>query len=791
MLLLLLATPTVLAQDILINEVYYDAPTGADEGTSEWVELCNPTTSTIDLSGWMLESAGSSWSESWTFPSGTTLAPGAYLAFGPGVGGASEFNPNLQNGGSETDGVRLVTSTGAVIDTVLYDTNNTNGLLDDRGSAKGPFAPDVSAGSALARVPDCTETTNTGDDFVEVTELTPGMANPSPADCTLAEGAAVLINEFMANPAGSDGDNEWVELYNPGTVDADLSGWLIQGGTDIDGFSEELPPGTILPAGGYLIIGGPLAIKGLGMAPDVEVDFSLGNASSNADGILIADCGGVIYDTVVYGPSLSKDDGWLDDTGGTPTLAPKPGDGESIGRLPSGVDTDDIAADFVALPFPSPWEANDKVGSCPGEDAVKINEFMPNPDSDTSSEDDSREWVELYNASGEDVDLTGWELQWGTSSYSGTFRLPEGTVISAGGFLVIGGVLVAEADVVVPKDADLAMGAATSSLDAVRLLHCGPGLADTVIYGPDGADNAEEWTDDSGALVSGWGPKAVAGESIARRSDGVDTDDSATDFVVSAAPSPGSANPVVACAASDGSIKINEIFPNPASTDSGNEWVELYNAGSSAVSLDAWSIQSGSSTWATKFTFPPESTIEPGQFLLIAEDLVPSEVVDFYTETNLSLGNASSGLDGVRLVDCPGTVADTLLYGKSGGDTDPDEEAWATDDLGGTSYALFPDDDNTSIGRYPDGEDTDDSSVDFASGVVATPGLPNSAPDGGGGGGDGGEPSGKGCSKSAEDTEGSGKCSALSPLASSPLWVLPLFSLLRRRSRRQPAAAGR
>ena len=783
--LLMLGVTGALAQDVLINEVYYDAPTGEDEGASEWIELCNPGTSTVDLSGWQVENAGSSWSEVWTFPEGTTLAPGAYLAFGPGAGDKDEFSPNLQNGGSETDGLRLLDGVAAVVDTVLYDSNNSNGLLDDKGSDAGPFAPDVSAGTSLARFPDCTETNNDGSDFVQADVLTMGTANPAPPDCSLDSGADVLINEFMANPAGADGDAEWIELYNPGTVDADLSGWLLLGGTSAGGSLGALPEGTILPAGGYLIVGGDLVEKALGEAPDVVLGFSLGNASSNADGIMIADCNEVIYDTVVYGPELSKGDGWLDDTGATPTLAPTPGDGESIGRIPNGADTDDIGADFEARPFPTPWEANDVIATCPGQDDVKINEFLPNPDSEETSTDDLREWVELINTGSEAVDLEGWVIQWGTSSYSGSVSIPAGYSIPAGGLFVVGGQEVASADYKVPEEDDIAMGAAGSSPDGLRLLHCGPGLSDTVIYGPADGENSDEWTDDSGAVAASWAPKPEAGLSIARRNDGVDTDDSFDDFVVSATPSPGEPNPVVACTSfADGAlIKINEIFPNPGGTDGGNEWLELYNAAGEDIALDGWAIQTGSSSWNTKFTFPPETVLVAGDYLVVADEEVPSEGADLYSSTNLSLGNASTGLDGVRLLDCPGLIADTLLYGKSGAEPDAEEEPWQ-DDAGGQTFALFPEDDSVSIARYPDGEDTDDNSVDFASGVSPSPGAANPEPGGGGGNNGGGGSTTSGCNnKESGSSADSGKCSAV-PLAASPLWLMLVAGLLRRRQRR-------
>ncbi|MFT4979377.1 MAG: hypothetical protein ACI8S6_005287 [Myxococcota bacterium] len=762
--------------------MYYDA-SESDEGGSEWVELCNPTDETIDLSDWMLESAGSSFSESWTFPKGTTLAPGAYLAFGPGAGDKSEFSPNLQNGGSPTDGVRLVQGDGTVIDTVLYDENNTNKLTDDLGSIKGPFAPDAPAGSSLIRFPDCTETTNDGDDFIVTADLTQGATNPvppDPIDCSLDPDAVVVINEVMANPAGGDSGAEWIELYNTGTEIADLSGWGLLGGTTASGsLGAAFPDKTFLAPGEYLIVGGELAAEALGELPDVILSFSLGNASSNADGIMLADCDDVIYDTVIYGPELNKNDGWLEDTGKTPTsFAPVPGDGEAIARLPNGVDTDNSGADFATLGYPTPWQANDVVGTCDGQDDIKINEFLPNPDSDTSSSDDTREWVELFNNSSVEIDLGGWELQWGTSSFGDSFLIPADTFIAAGGFLVIGGESVPEADVVVPADDDLAMGAASSSPDALRLLHCGPGLSDTVIYGPLGGENSDEWIDDSGEIATSWGPKAVAGLSIARRFDGVDSDDSGADFVVSATPSPGEPNPEVSCESDPGTIKINEILPNPSGSDGGNEWMEIVNTGSESVALDDWSIQTGASSWNTKFTFPPETIIEPGAYLVIADDEVPAEGVDLYSSTNLSLGNASTGLDGVRLLDCPGDVADTLLYGDYDAVAVDDEEPWE-DDAGGQSFGIFPDDEN-SLGRIPDGADTDDNAVDFQTNLTPTPGRANSASgDTGGGGGGPGE---GGCNDKTPDADapGSSKCSS-APLAASPLWALLLVGFIRRR----------
>jgi endonuclease YncB( thermonuclease family) len=63
--------------------------------------------------------------------------------------------------------------------------------------------------------------------------------------------AWVVINEVEANPEGSDAGNEWVELYNDGRDDADVSNWTL---TTAGGSVVLLEAGTIVPAGGFFVV---------------------------------------------------------------------------------------------------------------------------------------------------------------------------------------------------------------------------------------------------------------------------------------------------------------------------------------------------------------------------------------------------------------------------------------------------------------------------------------------------------------------------------------------------------
>ncbi len=78
----------------------------------------------------------------------------------------------------------------------------------------------------------------------EATQLTPDFSQP-------VVSADIVINEILYNPPEDDtGDElEFVELYNRGAEDVDISGWQFT-----DGISFVFPQGTIIKAGDYLVV---------------------------------------------------------------------------------------------------------------------------------------------------------------------------------------------------------------------------------------------------------------------------------------------------------------------------------------------------------------------------------------------------------------------------------------------------------------------------------------------------------------------------------------------------------
>lgn len=510
---------------VLINEVLYD-PTSSDDGL-EWIELCNDG-ATQDLEGWTIEAGGSSWGVCYELGAGS-ITNGEYVLIGyGGTTWPGSFDPNLQNGGDAADGVRLVDASGTVIDTVLYDSPDTSGLGDDGGTATS-FAPDAGEGKSIGRSPDCLDTDASGDDFVLYDSPSPGAANPDgggtggttttdppgDADCTGSE--AVTINEF--SPAT---DVEFAEIYAAAAVD--LSGWVFEYGTASFSKSVTLPAGTVLAAGERFTLGSAGAV-----CKDLEVDMDFGNATSSADGLRLT-CNGQVVDTVIYGPEGDPNaDGWLDDSGKPATsIAGVPESGFSMGRAPDGYDTDQAGDDFfqqentACAPNPEPPVCT------PGNRDIKLNEFLYNPVGD----DAGREWVELVNTGSTDFVADGWVVEVATSEWKQGAVFPVGTVVPAGGFLVVGG---PDAPGVGVASDDFSLGNGTEG-DGMRLVDCEGRVMDTVLWGEPMNDGL---TDDLGG--SDVVPGVDENISLGRYPDGTDTDD-ITDWHGYITGSPGSTN---------------------------------------------------------------------------------------------------------------------------------------------------------------------------------------------------------------------------------------------------------
>ncbi|MBI2034250.1 MAG: lamin tail domain-containing protein, partial [Candidatus Levybacteria bacterium] len=162
-----------------INEVYYDPDSahtvGGPDGdnNSEWIELYNPTGSTINVKDWKV--TDNSGTERTVSTSNRNIGPGEFAMLAKAanvrtlwsvdesqfIAIGEIFGNGLANTG---DRVILKDNLGNIIDQMSYGTDTT---------VLSPSASDVSDGHSLERDPDGLDT-NTAADFVDRTTPTPG-----------------------------------------------------------------------------------------------------------------------------------------------------------------------------------------------------------------------------------------------------------------------------------------------------------------------------------------------------------------------------------------------------------------------------------------------------------------------------------------------------------------------------------------------------------------------------------------------------------------------------------------
>src|SRR5262249_7673579 len=141
-------------------------------------------------------------------PSGTVLPARGYIAFDE-----TQLGFRLKAEG-ETIFLRNGTN-NRVLDAIRYE----------------PQANDISFG----RYP------NGSPKLTSLQERTPGAPNSG------VQRSDIIINEIMYDPVSRNQEDQYLELYNRGTLSIDLSAWKF-----ISGISFTFPSNTIIAPNGYL-----------------------------------------------------------------------------------------------------------------------------------------------------------------------------------------------------------------------------------------------------------------------------------------------------------------------------------------------------------------------------------------------------------------------------------------------------------------------------------------------------------------------------------------------------------
>lgn len=158
----------------------------------------------------------------------------------------------------------------------------------------------------------------------------------------------VVINEIHYDPDIKTEWVEYIELYNTGSTDVDLTGWYFKGG-----ISYEFAPGSILPANGYIIIAqDPSHIHAkwssgrLGLPPSLVFGPFDGHLGNEADRVELCDAHGDRVDRVDYQLGFP----WP--TVGDAVPETRPGTGHSIQLVNPLLDNNLAGSWRSALPTP-------------------------------------------------------------------------------------------------------------------------------------------------------------------------------------------------------------------------------------------------------------------------------------------------------------------------------------------------------------------------------------------------------------------------------------------------------
>jgi hypothetical protein len=133
-------------------------------------------------------------------------------------------------------------------------------------------------------------------------------ASTSDAGPDGGRGAGVVINEVFASGSSATTDPDWAELENLSAATVNLSGYQVRDKKLSDLYA--LPAGTMIEAGGYLVIycDDQAGAADGGTLEGVHTPWKL--SASKGDELHLLDPAGVEVDATTFGVDLPSDKSW-------------------------------------------------------------------------------------------------------------------------------------------------------------------------------------------------------------------------------------------------------------------------------------------------------------------------------------------------------------------------------------------------------------------------------------------------------------------------------------------------
>ena len=414
---------------------------------------------------------------------------------------------------------------------------------------------------------------------------------------------AVALSEIMISNKGSVPDNlggypDYIELHNGSSEKADISGYGLSDSL-LEGAKYVFPAGTVLEPGAYVVVW---------CSGDAEDGMHAPFKLSAGEEAVLFDASGRPLDTAVLN---SVDSGMVLRREGEVWTQAKP--------CPGYPKTEEGMAEYEKS-----LKETEDIG-------LYINEFMAsNATTICDSFGSYSDWIELYNSTDTDMDISGFGIS-DNLSQPMKYRFPDGSTIAAKGYLVV-------------------------------FCSGNEGMQNGELHAPFGLRSYGEdvvIANRAGRIIDSYSFKNQETDvSVARIPDG------AGEFQSNSQPSPGYPNTGAGYSAFDaanrlplGGVYISEFGGSTGSVAS--DWVELHNSTGSAVSLAGYGLSNNPKNPA-KWVFP-DISIEPGEYLL----LYATGSADKAQKKNLKLNFCiSSTGEALFFFDPNGKLIDKLSAGR-------------------------------------------------------------------------------------------------------------------------------
>ncbi len=519
------------------------------------------------------------------------------------------------------------------------------------------------------------------------------------APAASADALPPIISEVMANPASAEDDWEWIELHNPGTVDIDLAGWVVDDNNGSAHDSSNVAAGTI-PAGGSAVLFNADDVteadfaaawgEGINLVPVTDWSAQALNNGGDTVGLWssFADYSGDNEEqanavvSVAYGGTSNGNSRYLTDLT----------DQSNFTNSSDGVST---PVGDIYLSAAAGGNIGGEAGSPggtfappPAPSAPVISEIMYDP----NNEDDF-EWVEIVNPGAVELDLAGWVFDDFNSVAQPAANIAAGIVPPAGSAILY------NADDLTAEDFEAAWGTginlvAVTGWGASALNNGGDTVGLWSSFGDYDGDNVDQLN----AVVSVTYPDAASNGQSIHLTDLADQNSFIASVDGAGTPVGGTYPSMAAGGNSGGDVgSPGGAFAGPelffsqyVEGSSSNKAIEISNLGPSPVSLDGYVLELYSNGAATPTSTGQLTGSIGSQDVFVAYNSLADQAI-------IDVGDAVSGAvnwngdDAIVLRNPDGAVADSI--GQVG--VDPGSE-WGDATIGTQNATLCRNADGTT-----------------------------------------------------------------------------------------------